>query len=122
MRGLSHGSLVAISKHAVDENFASIVDKITLIQIDGVLADINTVDLQKVDITKIPVDTEIILILACDNQLQDGTWLAHTREMLILFLEFAPTQDARQNPLPLQQGYIIQELKELIKSRVIKVD
>ena len=42
MRGLSHGSLVAISKHAVDENFASIVDKITLIQIDGVLADINT--------------------------------------------------------------------------------
>ena len=107
MRGLSHGSLVAISKHAVDENFASIVDKITLIQIDGVLADINTVDLQKVDITKIPVDTEIILILACDNQLQDGTWLAHTREMLILFLEFAPTQDARQNPLPLQQGYIV---------------
>lgn len=90
MRSLSHGSVVVVPKHAFDENFASIADKIKLIQIDGVLTDINTVDLQKADITKIPVGTEIILMLAGDTQQQDGTWLAYTREMLLPFLESLP--------------------------------
>lgn len=84
MKELHEDTIIVVPRHAVNENFKQL--QCRRIEIEGVLHTTTIESIHQEDLSLLPIEPEIIVMLGGDTQQENGEWKTFTKEHLSILL------------------------------------